>query len=127
MKWTKSATALAAICPLVPFPGYSASGQLVLACKDKVSAANAQGLSKLKEDAFLVFDFDRDLLFSDRAGGNAPITGIKKFFITWKSDDGMRSGYLNRVTLDAVERDGTAQRAYTCALYAQLSFKAVAR
>ena len=127
MKWVKSTSALAAIWLLVPFPGYSASGQLVLACKDKVSAANAQEFSKKNEDAFLVFDFDRDLLFSDRAGGNAPITGIKKFFITWKSDDGTRAGYLNRVTLDAVEQDGTAQRAYTCALYAQLSFKAVAR
>ena len=74
-----------------------------------------------------MFDFDRDLLFNDRAGGSAPITAIKKFFITWKSDDGMRSGYLNRVNLDAVERHGTTQTAYTCALYAQLSFKAAAR
>ena len=101
---TKLTTALAAIWLLVPFPGYSASGQLVLACKDKVSAANAQEFAKLKEDTFLVFDFDRDLLFNDQVGGNASITGIKKFFITWKSDDGTRAGYLNRVTLDAVEQ-----------------------
>ena len=49
---------------------------------------------------------------------------IKKLFITWKSDDGTRAGYLNRVTLEAVELDGIAKTAYACALYAQFSFKA---
>jgi len=127
MKWMKSTSALAAVCLLVPSAGQPASGQLVLACKNKATAANVNEFAVSREDAFLVFDFDRDLLFNDRAGGSAPITGIKKFFITWKSDDGTRAGYLNRVTLDAVEQDGTAQRAYTCALYAQLSFKAASR
>ena len=42
-------------------------------------------------------------------------------------DDGTRAGYLNRVTLEAVEQDGTAMTVYACALYAQLSFKAAAR
>jgi hypothetical protein len=127
MKWMKFASALAATWLLASVPAYSASGQLVLACKNKAGAANVQDFARRLEDVFLIFDFDRDLLFNDRAIGNAPITGIKKFFITWKSDDGTRSGYLNRVTLDAVEQDGPAQTAYACALYAQLSFKAVSR
>src|SRR3954451_16476415 len=122
MKWIKSTSALAVACLLVPSAGYTASGQLILACKNKANAVNVQEFARTVEDAFLVFDFDRDLLFNDRAAGNAPITGIKKFFITWKSDDGMRSGYLSRVPLDAVERDGTAETAYTCALHAQLRF-----
>jgi len=127
MKWMKFTSALAAIWLLASVPAYSASGQLVLACKNKANAADVQEFARTRDDAFLVFDFDRDMLFNDRAVGNAPITGIKKFFITWKSDDGTRSGYLNRVTLDAVEQDGPAQTAYACALYAQLSFKAASR
>jgi hypothetical protein len=127
MRWMKSKSALAAVWLLMPSPGYPASGQLVLACKNKANAANVEEFARRTEDAFLVFDFDRDMLFNDSAARNAPITGIKMFFITWKSEDGMRSGYLNRVTLDAVEQDGTAQTSYSCALYAQLSFKAASR
>jgi hypothetical protein len=123
----KSTSALAALWLLVPSSAYPASGQLVLACKNKANAANVEEFARRTEDAFLVFDFDRDMLFNDSAARNAPITGIKRFFITWKSEDGMRSGYLNRVTLDAVEQDGTAQTSYSCALYAQLSFKAASR
>jgi hypothetical protein len=77
----------------------------------------------MNDEALLVFDFDRALLFHDRTAGGTPIEAIKKYFITWKSDDGTRAGYLNRVTLEAVEQDGIAKAAYTCALYAQLSFK----
>ncbi len=83
-----------------------------------------QGVGRTSGDALLVFDFGRDLLFHDRAAGGTPIDAIKKFFITWKSDDGTQAGYLNRVTLEAVELDGIAKTAYACALYAQLSFKA---
>jgi hypothetical protein len=119
----KMASALAAICLLAPVPAYSASGQLILACKDKAKTGHVQKLARASEDAFLVFDFDRDMLFHDRAAESAPITSIKKFFVTWRSDDGSRAGYLNRVTLEAVEQEGTAQTAYACALYAQLSFK----
>ena len=117
------AWALAAGCLLAPTPAHPASGQLVLACKDDVTSRNVQGASRTSDDALLVFDFDRAMLFHDRTAGGTPIDAIKKYFITWKSDDGTRAGYLNRVTLEAVEQDGIAKAAYTCALYVQLSFK----
>ena len=115
---------LAAGCLLASAPAHPASGQLVLSCKDEATSRHMQGASRTSDEALLVFDFDRDLLFHDRAAGSAPIEAIKKYFITWKSDDGTRAGYLNRVTLEAVEHDGTAKMTYACALYAQLSFKA---
>ena len=118
------AWALAAGCLLGPVPAYPASGQLVLACRDQATSRSVQGVGRTSDDALLVFDFDRDLLFHDQAAGGTPIEAIKKYFITWKSDDGTRAGYLNRVTLEAVEQDGIAKTAYACALYAQLSFKA---
>ena len=118
------AWALAAGCLLAPIPAYPASGQLVLACRDEGPPRNVQGVGRTSDDALLVFDFDRNLLFHDRAAGGASIDAIKKYFITWKSDDGTRAGYLNRLTLEAVEQDGTAKTTYACALYAQLSFKA---
>ena len=64
--------------------------------------------------------------FTTGLPGGTPIEAIKKYFITWKSDDGTRAGYLNRITLEAVEQDLTAKTTYACALYAQLSFKAAA-
>src|SRR5215217_9623481 len=109
---------------LAPAPAFPASGQLVLSCKDDVTSRNVQGASRTSDEALLVFDFDRALLFHDRTAGGTPIEAIKKYFITWKSDDGTRAGYLNRVTLEAVEQVGIAKTAYACALYAQLSFKA---
>ena len=115
------AWALAAGCLLAPAP---ASGQLVLACKDEATSRNMQEASRTNDEALLVFDFDRALLFHDRTAGGTPIDAIKKYFITWKSHDGTRAGYLNRVTLEAVEQDGIAKAAYACVLYAQLSFKA---
>lgn len=127
MLHTVGAWALAAGCLLAPASAFPASGQLVLACKDKVTPRDMQGVSRTSDDAVLVFDFDRNLVSHDRAARSAPIDAIKKFFITWKSDDGTRAGYLNRVTLEAVEQDGTAMTVYACALYAQLSFKAAAR
>ena len=117
------AWALAAGCLLGPVPAYPASGQLVLACRDQATSRGVQGVGRTSNDALLVLDFDRDLLFHDRAAGGTPIDAIKKFFITWKSDDGTRAGYLNRVTLEAVEHYGTAKTTYACALYAHLSFK----
>jgi len=108
---------------LAPAPAYPASGQLVLACKDEATSRDMQRASRTSDDAFLVFDFDRALLFHDQAATGTPIEAIKKHFITWKSDDGTRAGYLNRVTLEAVEQDLTAKTTYACALYAQLSFK----
>src|SRR5215207_4166939 len=118
------AWALVAGCLLAPAPAYPASGQLVLACRDEANSRNVQGVGRASDDALLVFDFDRDLLFHDRAAGGTRIDAVKQFFITWKSDDGTWAGYLNRVTLEAVEQDGIAKTAYACALYAQLSFKA---
>ena len=115
--------ALAAGCLVGPVPAYPASGQLVLACRDQATSRSVQGVGRTSDEALLVFDFDRDLLFHDRAARGTPIDAIKKYFITWKSDDGTRAGYLNRVTLEAVEHDGTAQTTYACALYAHLSFK----
>ena len=120
------AWALAAGYLLAPALAHPASGQLVLACKDQATPRNVQGVHRTGDDALLVFDFDRDLLFHDRAARGTRIDAIKKYFITWKSDDGTRAGYLNRVTLEAVEQDVTAKTTYACALYAQLSFKAVA-
>jgi len=108
---------------LAPAPAFPASGQLVLSCKDEATSRNVQGASRTSDEALLVFDFDRAMLFHDRAGRGTSIEAIKKYFITWKSDDGTRAGYLNRVTLEAVEQDGTAQTTYACALYAHLSFK----
>jgi hypothetical protein len=116
--------ALAAGCLLAPAPAHPASGQLVLSCKDEAKSRGMEGASRTSDQAFLVFDFDRDLLFHDRTAGGTPIDAIKKYFITWKSDDGTRAGYLNRVTLEAVEQDVIAKTTYACALYAQLSFKA---
>src|SRR5215210_3983094 len=123
MPCTRYVWALAAGCLLAPAPAYPASGQLVLACRDEATSRNVQGASRTSDEALLVFDFDRALLFHDRAARGTPIEAIKKYFITWKSDDGTRAGYLNRVTLEAVEQDGIAKAAYACALYAQLSFK----
>ena len=120
----RCAWALAAGCLLGPVPAYPASGQLVLACRDQATSRGVQGVGRTTDEALLVFDFDRDLLFHDRAASGTPIDAIKKYFITWKSDHGTRAGYLNRVTLEAVEQDGIAKTAYACALYAQLSFKA---
>ena len=117
------AWALAAVCLLTPALARPASGQLVLACKDQATPRNVQGVHRTGDDALLVFDFDRDLLFHDRAARGTPIDAIKRYFITWKSDDGTRAGYLNRITLEAVEHDGTAKMTYACALYAHLSFK----
>jgi hypothetical protein len=116
--------ALAAGCLLAPAPAHPASGQLVLSCKDEAKSRGMEGASRTSDQAFLVFDFDRDLLFHDRTAGGTPIDAVKKYFITWKSDDGTRAGYLNRVTLEAVEQDVIAKTTYACALYAQLSFKA---
>ena len=92
--------------------------------RDQATSRGVQGVGRTSDEALLVFDFDRDLLFHDRAARGTPIDAIKKYFITWKSDDGTRAGYLNRVTLEAVEQNGIAKTAYACALYAQLSFKA---
>ena len=91
---------------LAPAPAYTASGQLVPARRDEASTRTVQQLDTTSEDAFLVFDFDRDMLFHDRVAGSAPITAIKKFFITWKSDDGTRAGVPPGVfwTQDAVTR-----------------------
>jgi hypothetical protein len=103
-------------------PGYAASGQLVLACRGETAARAPE---TKREDALLVFDFDRGLVFHDGAAEGHPIRYIKKFFITWKSEDGSREGYLNRLTLEAVELqgDGSVKTTYLCGLHAQLTFK----
>jgi hypothetical protein len=119
----RCALALAAGCLLAPAAAYPASGLLVLACRDEAGHRSVEGRRSASEDALLVFDFDRDLLSHGWAGRGTPIDAIKKYFITWKSDDGTRAGYLNRVTLEAVEQDGQATTTYACALYAHLSFK----
>src|SRR3954451_1773688 len=104
------AWALAAGCLLAPAPAHPASGQLILSCKDEATPRNMHGASRTSDEALLVFDFDRDMLFDDRAARGTPIDAVKKFFITWKSDDGTRAGYLNRITLEAVEQVGIAKR-----------------
>ena len=70
----------------------------------------------------LIFDFDRGLVFHDRAAEGTPIRAVKKALISWKSDDGTRAGYLNRATLQAGETGATAGTTYACRVYAQLRF-----
>jgi hypothetical protein len=124
---TRFVQAVAAGCLLALASAFAASGQLVLSCKDGATSGHMQGPSRASDDALLVFDFDRNSLSHDRAAGAVSISAIKKHFITWKSDDGTRSGYLNRVTLEAVEQDGHARTTYACALYAHVSFKTAQR
>jgi len=84
-------------------------------------------LDKPTSDALLVFDFDRRLMFHDGAAEGSPISSIKKFFITWKSEDGTREGYLNRLTLQAEEMQRSASASvkttFACEMHAQLTFK----
>src|SRR4051794_13849352 len=61
------AWALAAGCLLAPAPAHPASGQLILSCKDEATPRNMHGASRTSDEALLVFDFDRDMLFDDRA------------------------------------------------------------
>jgi hypothetical protein len=85
------------------------------------------GLHKPTSDALLVFDFDRRLIFPDGAAEGSPISSIKKFFITWKSEDGTREGYLNRLTLQAEEMQrsvsASVKTTFVCEMHAQLMFK----
>ena len=69
--------ALAAGCLLAPAPAHPASGQLVLSCKDEAKSRDMQGASRTSDQAFLVFDFDRDMLFHDRAAGAPRLTRSK--------------------------------------------------
>jgi hypothetical protein len=93
-----------------------------IACRGETAA---RAPDTKRKDALLVFDFDRGLVFHDGAAEGHPIRYIKKFFITWKSEDGSREGYLNRLTLEAVELqgDGSVKTTYLCGLHAQLTFK----
>src|SRR3712207_2696070 len=74
--------ALAAGCLLAPAPAYPASGQLVLSCKDGAISRTMHGASRTSDEALLVFDFDRAMLFHDRVARGTPIEAIKKFLIT---------------------------------------------
>ena len=72
------AWALAAGCLLAPAPAHPASGQLILSCKDEATPRNMHGASRTSDEALLVFDFDRDMLFDDRAARGTPIDAVKK-------------------------------------------------
>ena len=121
MRW---AWALAAGSLVAPALASAASGQLILSCQWQETAIDGKGAGKPVDDAVLIFDFDRRLVFHDRAAEGIPIRAVKKALITWKSDDGTWAGYLNRATLQAGETGATASTAYACRVYAQLRFDA---
>src|SRR6185312_4246267 len=100
----------------------AASGQLILSCKGQETASEGTGTGRPSDEAVLIFDFDRRLVFHDRVAEGTPIRAIKKALITWKSDDGTRAGYLNRGTLQAGEKGATTMTTYACRVYAQLQF-----
>src|SRR3954447_7324310 len=118
----RCALALAAGCLVTLAPARAASGQLILSCKGQETASEGTGTGRPVDKAVLIFDFDRRLVFHDRATEGIPIRAVKKALITWKSDDGTRAGYLNRATLQAGETDATAGTTYACRVYAQLRF-----
>jgi len=121
----RCAWALVAPCLLSPAPAPAASGQVVLTCKGQAVRLGTPGAGRSIDDAVLVLDFDRNSVFQQGLEDTAPITGIKKFFITWESEDGTRTGFLNRLTLEAVEQEGIVRTTYACGLYAHLLLKAV--
>ena len=121
MRW---AWALAAGCLVAPALAFAASGQLILSCKGQETASEGTGTGRPVDEAVLIFDFDRRLVFHDRAAEGIPIRAVKKALITWKSDDGTWAGYLNRATLQAGETGAAASTAYACRVYAQLRFDA---
>ena len=120
----RCAWALAAGCLVAPALAFAASGQLILSCKGQETASEGTGAGRPVDEAVLIFDFDRGLVFHDRATEGTPIRAVKKALITWKSDDGTRAGYLNRATLQAGETGAAASTAYVCRVYAQLWFDA---
>ena len=109
-------------CLVALTPARAASGQLILSCQGQETASEGTGTGRPSDEAVLIFDFDRGLVFHDRAAEGIPIRAVKKALITWKSDDGTRAGYLNRATLQAGETGATASTAYACRVYAQLRF-----
>ena len=121
MRW---AWALAAGSLVAPDLAFAARGQLILSCKGQETASEGTGAGRPVGEAVLIFDFDRGLVFHDRAAEGTPIRAVKKSLITWKSDDGTRAGYLNRATLQAGETGAAASTAYACRVYAQLRFDA---
>ena len=120
----RCAWALAAGCLVALAPARAASGQLILSCQGQETASEGTGAGRPGDEAVLIFDFDRGLVFHDRAAEGTPIRAVKKALITWKSDDGTWAGYLNRATLQAGETGATASTAYACRVYAQLRFDA---
>ena len=120
----RCAWALAAGCLVAPALASAASGQLILSCQGQETASEGTGAGRPGDEAVLIFDFDRGLVFHDRAAEGTPIRAVKKSLITWKSDDGTRAGYLNRATLQAGETGAAASTAYACRVYAQLRFDA---
>ena len=121
MRW---AWALAAGSLVAPDLAFAARGQLILSCKGQETASEGTGAGRPVGEAVLIFDFDRGLVFHDRAAEGTPIRAVKKALITWKSDDGTWAGYLNRATLQAGETGAAASTAYACRVYAQLRFDA---
>ena len=120
----RCAWALAAGCLVAPALAFAASGQLILSCQGQETASEGTGTGRPSDEAVLIFDFDRRLVFHDRAAEGIPIRAVKKALITWKSDDGTWAGYLNRATLQAGETGAAASPAYACRVYAQLRFDA---
>ena len=99
----RCAWALAAECLVTPTLGFAASCRLILSCEGRGTASEGKGAGRPVDGAMLIFDFDRGLVFHDRATEGISIRTIKRSLITWESDDGTRTDYLNRVTLEAGE------------------------
>ena len=121
---------LAVTALLAPGPAHPASGQLVLACGGRPSLTGVKGAGWRNDGTFLVFDFDRGAVFHDGDAQGTPIRAIKKFLITWASEDGTREGSLNRLTLQAEEEVRTdtssaVRTSFACQPYAYLTFKAL--
>ena len=86
----RCAWAFAAGCLVAPAPARAASGQLILSCQGQETASEGKGAGRPVDDAVLIFDFDRRLVFHDRAAEDTPIRVVKRSLITWKSNDGTR-------------------------------------
>ena len=124
----KYRTVLTVTVLLAPAPAHAASGRLILACSGPPSLAGAPRAGWRNDGTFLVFDFDSGMVFHDGGADGMPIRAVKKFFITWASEDGSREGSLNRLTLEAEEvRTDTStpvRASLACEAHAHLTFKA---
>jgi hypothetical protein len=123
--WTCAVLAL-----LAPGPASAASGQLGFVCSGRTTLTRSgsdTSAYKTWDEAALVFDFDRRLVFHEDGAEGYPISDITRRAITWTSPDRGLEGRLNRLTLEAEEvrsQAGTlARNTYACRLTSYLDFR----